>query len=209
MSRVFRTLAVLSLLGTSIAAQERSPWYATFGTGYHAASDTDGPAGSTLGFDGGYSLSFGVGRDLINTGSKRFGVQGEILFNSFELSDEDVAAQSLSSERAENLSLMFSGIADFQLSPQFGVYAGVGVGYAAKVSVDGLDQPGPFTLEDDSAVAFQLKAGFKYGLGGGYDMGMGYRYFRMDAVEVSSLSSQSFDLEFDQHIFEVVLHWGF
>jgi len=209
MSRAFRCLAVLSLLGTSLTAQEqKNPWYATFGAGFHGASDSDGPSGSTLSYDPGYSLNFGVGRDLIAWKGGRFGIHGEVLFNSFEIDDQGVSANNLSSSHAQNLSLMVSGVADLYLSPQFGVYGGVGVGYAAQIQFDGLDQPGPFTQEEDSAFAMQARAGFKYGLGGGYDVALGYRYFRMDSIEISSLSSQSFDLELDQHIFEVVLHWG-
>ena len=209
MSPAFRCLAVLSLLGTSLTAQEqRNPWYATFGGGYHSASDSDGPAGSTLSYEGGYSLNLGVGRNLFDWDGGRLGIQGEVLFNSFEIDKADVSANSLSSGHAQNFSFMFSGVADLYLSPQFGVYGGVGIGYSAQIEFEGLDQPGTYTLEDDTAIALQARAGFKYGLGGGYDVGLGYRYFRMDSIEISSLSSQSFDLELDQHIFEVVLHWG-
>lgn len=217
MSRALRTLAVLSVLGSGVAAQDNrswaatdpSSWFATFGAGFLAAGDTEGPVDNpVLSFDPGYSVSLGLGKYFLESRGLRAGLHGEILFNSFALSDDEVASLSLSSDKTENLTFMISLVGDFYLAPQFAIYLGGGVGYTSRLSIDGLDAPGTYTLEDDSVFSGQFRTGFKYALGGGYDMNLGYRYFRMAPAEISTQSSGSFDLDFDQHIIEVVMHWG-
>jgi len=216
MSRAFRTLAVLSVLGSGVAAQDdsswfatdRGSWFATFGAGLVGAADTEGPSDSSLSYDPGYSVNLGLGKYLIQTTGFRGGVHGEILLNSFEFTNVSVADASLGSDRVENLTFMLSAVGDFYLAPQFSVYLGGGVGYTARISIDGLEA-GNTELLDDSAISAQFRTGFKYALGGGYDVDLGYRYFQMDTVEVDDLGGTVFGLDFKQHIIEIVLHWGF
>jgi opacity protein-like surface antigen len=219
MSRAFRTLAVLSVLGSGIAAQDdsswfatdRASWFATFGAGLVSTADTEGPmSGDTdsLSYDPGYSVNLGLGKYLIQTTGFRGGVHGEILFNSFEFSNQTVDTLDLGSDRVENLTFMLSAVGDFYLAPQFSVYLAGGVGYTSRISIDGLDAVNN-TLLDESVISAQFRTGFKYALGSGYDVGLGYRYFQMDTVEIDTNSSEIFGLDFKEHIIEVVLHWGF
>ena len=208
MSRVFRTLAFLALFGSSVAAQDENPWYVSLGAGFTGVVDSDGPTGQDISFDEGYSLNLGIGRTIWRREGFRGGLHGEVLLNNFDVDEDDAAALSLSSEKTESVSFFLNATGDWSLAPQFGIYGAIGVGFAANITADGFDQPGPFTLQDDSVFAWQAKAGFKYGLGNGPDLNLGYRFVSFDGAEITSLTSESFDLELDQHIFEVVLNWG-
>ena len=207
--RVLRTLVLLSLLLASAAdAQDASKYYVTLGGGALFATDADGTPVGTISFDAGYSLNAGIGRQIYRGDGVAFDLHAEVLFNSQQINDDDVENNSLSSDQAESLSWMLSGIFDFYLAPQFSFYLGAGAGWASSIEFQAFDQPGNFRLEDDNGFAYQGRAGFKYGLGGYTDVSLGYRFFSIESVDIIPLAGPNSELDYDRHVVEIVMSWS-
>jgi opacity protein-like surface antigen len=206
------SLIALLLTATSAwAHDEDGRWYVQLGVGAVFSDEVDNvPDGAgTIEFDPGFAAALALGRHFPI--SERFGlnVEGEAYYQYFTVDEEDLLAiPSAVEDDATALTFFLNGILEWHFTPQFSIYGGGGVGWVNGIDYDAWDS-GSLQQVDEDAVAFQGKFGFDYALGDDYDVLLGYRYFRADAIEIEDqISSDVSEIDIGQHVLELGFRWG-
>ena len=217
--RIPSLLFACALAGSSPWAQdETNPYYLQFGLGTVFSEDADVGSGfgGTVGFDPGYAASFVLGRTFELSERWSWDAQFETLYQRFTVDEDDIDAvpgidpQSVGDlDVAKSLTFFLNGILDWHLTRQFRIFGGAGVGWAETLDYNTWDQ-GSFSIADDDGLAFQGRFGFAYDLGGSYDVLIGYRYYRSEALDIDDLQppTSSSEIDIGQHSLEVAFRWG-
>lgn len=109
------------------------------------------------------------------------------------------------------LAFMANGLLDFGDEDGFQGYVGGGVGIA-RTNFDCIRVSGPApinTSDSDSGFAWQLVAGVRYPLSRNFDVGVKYRFFNQDEVDVNSFYSTSESTDIRSHSALVTLTYNF
>ena len=179
-------LTATALFASSAWAQDdESPYYLQFNVGGVVSEDAD----DGTEFDPGFTTGLTLGRSFELEDRWNFEAEFETYYQYFKL-DEAVAPGA--DDDCKALAFMLNGNLDWEFTPQYSVYGGVGFGWAEEIDYGALDDDGP---------AFQAKLGLSYNLGGTYDSRLGYRYFRREAGD-------SEDVDIAQHVLELGFRWS-
>lgn len=182
------------------------PWYLQFSVGAVSAAETDIPGGGSVDFDTGFSTSLAVGRHVGELWGMSLGLEFEGIHTSFNIDEGELPQFTTNEKGASGTALLGNIVLDCDLSDAVSAYVGGGFGYATKIEFETLDSGG-LTQNDDSGTAGQIKAGFRYHLGGLTDVALGYRFLFTEDVEVSG-GGQTEDASFENHIIELAFRWG-
>ena len=214
MTSIYPTrLCALVLLAGSAAAQDEDafgPWYIDFSLGISGMEDSQGIV-SDISFDSGIAGSFLVGYEFDDAiGELDFGIELEGFISEQSVDGNLIAPGSATPEQFSNFGLLVNGVLDYDLTDKITLYGGLGIGFASALDLDSQnDAVGDFDIEDDFALAYQGKAGARYHLGANYSWFLQYRRFATeDLAVVDSSVPIGFDLENQQNVFEVGVHWG-
>jgi len=171
-------------------------------------------ADTNTGFDGdvvvGYD--FGVVRIEAEGGYKRAGYEGLTIVNPGILPGEASVTPGTVVQNDSDLSIwsgMANGLVEFGKDNGLQLYAGGGVGIA------NLDLPvnvaGVGTVIDDSATdfAWQLLAGARVAITDQFDLGVKYRYFVLDGVELQATNGSPIEAGFTSHSVLASLTYNF
>jgi len=207
--RILFVPIALALLGTTVRAndEKESRYYLQWTLGGVFSETAEDVTGAPVDFDPGFSSSLILGRRLPLGARTDLGIEGEVYYQYFTADEDDVVnIPSATDDDAGALAFMLNGIIDWEFTPQYSIYGGVGVGWARGIEYKPWDA-GSLSMPDDDAVAFQAKFGFDWDLGGNYDVLLGYRYFRTDALDIEGgISGEEIDL--GQHVIEAGFRWG-
>jgi opacity protein-like surface antigen len=208
--RIPSLLIAIPVLGASAWAQESSDFYVQLGLGLVGSEDADGVPGGTVEFDPGYGVSLAVGYDMPLGDNFSFAPELELYYQNFRVDEEDLdAIPSAVEDDAKTFAFMVNGTLDWHITKQFSWYAGAGVGYASVIEYSAWDS-GNLVVTDDSGVAGQFRLGLAYNLGGSYDVRLGFRYFRAEAVEIEDqITGATDEIDVGQAAIEASLRWGF
>lgn len=215
-----RTLPIPFLMAMCLAtpatfahekARKDDPWYVQFGLGLVSASDTDAlDSGNNLvevGYDTGLGATVGLGYDLGGGDVMGWAIEAEAVLSSYNLDEGDLGNFTTTSKGASAFAVMGNLVLDFHTSDTVSWYVGGGIGYATSVELETFDT-GSQVQNDTDAVAGQFKTGLRYELGNLVNVLVGYRFFSTDDIEIAQ-AGQVVDATFENHIFEVVMRWGF
>ena len=110
----------------------------------------------------------------------------------------------------DSLSFMLNGLFDFGSDDGLQFYAGAGIG-VARTSVEGrVVQTGPASIDDSSSdIAWQLLAGINAPLTDNVDVGLRYRMFTAEDVELVDLGGRSLDEKWRTHSIMGTLTYNF
>jgi opacity protein-like surface antigen len=216
--RIPSLLLVTSLVGSSAWAQHKdSHNYVHLGFGgvfSETAKDVPidkDPFIADVGFDSGFSLSGALGRNYRLTSRWSADAEVEVFYQAFSVDDGDLNAGFGVSPARENnaktFSFMLNGLLEWEFTPQFSIYGGLGLGYAKDIDYSTWDVGG-FRNENSDGAAFQGRLGFLYNLGGKNDLLIGYRYFKTEPVDISNATGPDSEIDVAQHSIEVGLRWG-
>ena len=206
-------LALLAVAPPAFAHDEhrsQDPWYLQFGLGGAFGNSVDSPLGGEVRFDPGFMGSLAVGRDMGKFFSDRLGwaLEFEGVFTSYRVKEEDLVPFGTQADGVEEVSWMGNLIFDVHFNRSTALYFGGGLGFASSISYDTFDT-GNFTQVDDSGVAFNLRAGFRWHLGGLLDFILGYRLQGTEDLKVrNNITTNTFDLENTRHVIEAGMRWG-
>lgn len=199
------TVVLLTLVAPTALAHDKSrendPWYLQMGLGMNFANAT-----GAVDFDPGLFSALALGYDM--GGGDRFGWSLEIegIYNYWTVDENDLPLGA--DDGVSELSWWGNAVGDYHFSDKLAFYLGGGVGWVSRIKYDTFDA-GSFSQQDKDAVAWQIKTGFKYHMGGLTDFLIGYRYMVSDDLEVTdTLLSQTFDVENEKHIVELGFRWG-
>jgi opacity protein-like surface antigen len=212
--RIPTLLSVCALLGSSLWAQDESPYYFQLGFGSVFSESADQPAnfGGSVGFDPGFLTSAALGRTFDFgerwTGSAEF----EALYQYFTTDEDDMAGLPLNApDDAKSFALMINGGLDWNLTEQFALYGLLGVGWAPVIEYTSWDSANLNTL-DDNGPAFQARFGCAYTFGGSYSFRVGYRFFKTEPIDIEDTDVLSTDpsseIDVAQHSIEIGFRWG-
>ena len=194
--------------------REESPWWVGFSTGITSPVDVDAPAafGDAIEFKNGYLISGAVGYRLGRLSERvDWGIELEGLFTEADVDEDGLAAGgSASAENVSTAAGLLNGVLNWRWSENVSVTFAAGVGYGVTDFNTFKNLPNKFTLGDNNdGVAAQGKIGLVYDLGGNFDWTLGYRYFRLESLELEDASlGQTFDLTNEIHSFEIGLRYG-
>ncbi|MBC7985244.1 MAG: OmpA family protein [Sphingomonadaceae bacterium] len=96
------------------------------------------------------------------------------------------------------ISAMANALLDVGGNHGIGFYAGGGVGWAS-VDVDARDGSSRLVDDNDSGFAWQLIGGLRFPIGDSIDLGVKYRYFNADGLELSSFSNTFAEADLTSH----------
>ena len=204
-------IALLLTTTSAWAHGEEGKYYVQFGVGPVFSDPVDNvPDGAgTIDFDTGYAASLAFGRHV--PFSERFGLNVEVegYYQYFTVDEKDILAiPSAVEDDATALVFFLNGLLEWHFTPTFSIYGGGGIGWANSVDYDAWDS-GSLNQVDKDALAYQGRFGFDYALGDDYDVLLGYRYFRTDAIEIEdTTSSDTTEIDIGQHVLELVFRWG-
>ncbi len=189
--------------------RDEDRWYLGLGIGAVGAPDIDENPTGTVGYDPGITGSLLIGRDLGGSDDVGFAAEFEGFLSDYKLEEEDLGKiPSAISDDAGTLAWLVNGVIDWHIAEQFGFYGAAGIGYASTIEFEFYDS-GNLNQEDKHGLAWQLKLGLQYNLGGSYDFLLGYRYLQTEDVEVRNTVTQAtFDVPNEQHVFELGVRWG-
>lgn len=201
------------LAGTSPAADD---WYMGLNAGPQWRAKASDSAGTTD-FDAGWAVNVSVGREI---GSFRVEGEGSYLVNT--LGSTDPAGPAIGKEDSfGNVDIhavvlnLFYDLKD--LSAPVVPYFGVGAG-GHKVSINGLtteslrtlpaEYGGPVVVyaESNWAFAYQLTAGFSYGLTDKADLSLGYRYLAGDDLDINLGDGSTIHPDVEVHAVRLGVH---
>jgi opacity protein-like surface antigen len=201
-------LILLAASGSGAKAQFGLPdVYVAVGVGGAVLEDTDirSPSDTfeTEPFPG-YALSGAVGLDF-----DLLRIEGEVFRNVYSLDNIKDAGVKINAggsfKTTAGMANVFVDIPLVVVTP----FVGAGIGYA-EVDADDIRYDGVDIVDDDDTVmAWQLRAGLAFGILPLTDMTIGYRYFVTDDLEMSSSAG---DVDVDKlksHILEVGLRVTF
>lgn len=204
----------LVVLASSAFAHDKNrqdkPWYFQFGGGAILFTQpvSNNPGGE-VGYDAGWDLTWALGRDM--GGGERWGWSLELegYFGQALAKDEDLLnVPGAVARKAKMLAWLGNAVLDYHLSDRTALYLGGGVGYANRINFETFDQ-GNLDQQDTSGLAYTIKTGVKYNLGGRYDVLVGYRYVGTESLSVKNLANNStFDIEPANHMLEVNVRFG-
>jgi len=208
--RIPSLLFAIPVLGASAFAQESSDFYIQLGLGFVGSEDAEGVPGGTVEFDPGYGVSLAVGYDMPVGDHFSFAPEFELYYQNFRVGEDDLTGiPSAVEDDAKTFAFMVNGTLDWNITEQFSWYAGAGVGYATVIEYSAWDS-GNLSVTDDSGLAGQFKLGLGYNLGGTYDVRLGFRYFRTEAVEIEDqITGDTDEIDIGQAAIECSLRWGF
>jgi opacity protein-like surface antigen len=154
-------------------------------------------------------VSAAVGRAFEMSDDLDLVIDLEAYYQYFTVDEDDMPKiPSAVEDDAKHFALMVNGTLEWSLTQTYGVYAGVGGGWAREIEYAAWDD-GNLSLDDDSGVAAQVRAGFTYNLGGSYDMQLGYRYFYAEPIDVTDLvGTDDGEIDVAQHSIEAIFRWG-
>ena len=205
----FLPIALVLLGASAFAHGEDSPWYAQFSVGGVFSDTAESVPGSPVDFDPGYEVSLALGRHFPY--SERFGLDVELegYYQYFKVDEDDLPnISSAISDDDSALAWMLNGLFEWHFTPQFAFYGGGGAGYATSAKYEAWDS-GNLKQEDKEGFAYQGKAGFTYDLGGNYDLLLGYRYFRIEPLDIQNqVTGETDQIDIGQHVVEVAFRWG-
>lgn len=162
-----------------------------------------GTLGNRTDFDTGFGLSGAVGRDLsrfLSGSLTNFRAEAEIAYG------ENGIGSLTGNPEVRTYAYMANLYYDFQpLGHHRSVvpYIGVGIG-AASLNVDGA----PLADDEDTVFAYQVRAGFAYGIRPDLSLSVGYRFFDAGDPEFAGALGR-FDSEYRSHAVEAGLSYRF
>jgi opacity protein-like surface antigen len=195
------------VLATTVHADEGV--YAAIGGGVSFAQDTDYSdqgVSITAEFDTGFLVGGAIGYQL-----QAFRFEGE--FTYLQNSVDKLSAFGLSAGADGDQSVM-AGLAnvyfDFDTQTPWTPYVGGGLG-VANVAINDASVMGiPLVDDDDSAFAYQVKAGVGYRFSPTTDFTAGYRFFGTDDVSLNTADGESITADGPlTHNFEVGIRYRF
>jgi outer membrane protein OmpA-like peptidoglycan-associated protein len=200
--------ALATMLGTAAYAEgpaKHKGLYVSGALGANWADDSDvsGGASGDVDFDvnwvGAVAVGYGFGNGVR--------VEGEL---SHRRSDADDFSGVSLSGKATATGLMANVLYDFDVSPRFVPYLGLGAGLAV-VDADRLTPipAGDFVDDDDTVFAWQVIAGVAVPLNERLDLTADYRYFDADNVDLTSAAGVSIDSEYSSHSVMIGLRYRF
>ncbi len=205
MRSIFR-LCVCAALASLFApaALAEGPYLRLAAGGGHVDEDSVG-AGD---FEEGYVGSAAVGFTLFfpeSVADMRFELEGSYRANDLE----DIAGISADGD-VQAYSAMINGYFDFRNTWDIVPYLGAGFG-ATNVRYDHDGAGGAFpTLDDnDTVFAYQVMAGFFYGLGDNLFLGLEYRFLETEEFELTDSLGGTFEDEYNHHSALLTLTLGF
>jgi len=207
--RIPSLLIATALLAPGTWAQDEGFLYLQLGMGgvfSESVTDESTIPTQSRSFDPGYNASIAIGHVFAPGGLFDFEAQAELYYQYFTVKAEDLPQNT--DDTAKAFAGMINGIIDWNLAPQYSIYVGAGIGYANTISYRTFDS-GPLIQRDKDGLAYQGLFGFRYNLGGNYEVRLGGRYFRTEPVTiVESDGSGDFDLDPGQFAVEATFRWG-
>lgn len=209
LSLAFCTI-IVATLPQFVFAQSSPLWTASFGLGWNQAKDANlDDIGGTMGFDLGtpaVSAAFGIALE----NAWRLEVEGAYLSNDTEIlyfPETEVEIDLDSSDRVTATSLMFNTFRDFDVGIALRPYVGVGVGVTrvkyrvGEAVIDGIVQRPriPIIDDKDTAVAYQLIAGFSMPLTRQLNLDADYRFWQAPSVQVHDVMDTKIDTKHTIH----------
>ena len=201
-------LALALVLVTGASAEgpaQHKGLYVFGGLGANWVDDSDISGGASgevdfdTGFVGAVAVGYGFGNGL------RF--EGELGYRQNET--DDFSGVDLSG-RGEASSLMFNLLYDFDVSPRFVPYVGLGAGLAVVQAERVSPLPAADVTDDDDTVfAWQAILGVAIPLNDSLDLTVDYRYFDANDADLRSDAGVSFDAEYTSHSALIGLRYRF
>ncbi len=211
-----QALLALSFASSVASAQELktdvNPYYLQLGVGGVSTVDVDPTPSINADFETGLGFSLLAGRDMGHIGPFGVAIEGELYYSFMNLNKNDLgkflgSMGPINSRGARQVSLMANLVADYPIYEDTSIYLAGGFGFAPSVDFDTFDT-GNLNQDDDSGIAAQIKAGVRYDLGDRSDFLIGYRYFKTEALDITSTLEGTNTVNFEQHAFEFSLSWG-
>ena len=202
-----------SLLCLASLAHADEGWYVSGqgGANILTSSELDDPTGilaalgTEIDFDVGYSLSGAVGYHW-----GLFRVEGEITYAESDIDEFEVLGIGVSgSGDVDSVGFMANAFKDFEISDDWQIYIGGGIGYAI-VSINDASVLGiPLADDDDSVFAYQLGTGIGHQMSPEMTLSLDYRYFGTLDPEFNAVDGSSFEAEYDSHIIRLGVRINF
>jgi opacity protein-like surface antigen len=187
--------AVSGINGAYASSPYKGPFYLSVFGGLTEQDDTefDYAAGATItttnesGYAAGAALGYNVGQVGPISGIR---TELEISYRKNDVEDHSLnggAALAGPTGETEATAFMLNGYHDFLLGSSFVPYVGAGIGFANVKFKDFGVTAIPDVLDDDQNVfAYQAMAGVRYSLTQALALGIEYRYFATNDVDVTS-----------------------
>ena len=200
--------ALAVMLGTAAYAEgpaKHKGLYVSGALGANWANDSDvsGGASGEVDFDvnwvGAVAVGYGFGNGVR--------LEGEL---SHRRSDADDFSGVSLSGKAKATGFMANVLYDFDVSPRFVPYLGLGAGFAI-VDADRLTPipAGDSTDDEDTVFAWQAIAGVAVPIKDQLDLTLDYRYFDAGDVDLTSAAGVSIDSEYASHSVMIGLRYRF
>ena len=220
MRKIVIGLAMASTALTTPAMAREGQWYIQGDAGVMVVEDTSFDVNGTSGdadvdHDVGYDFGGVVGYDF-----GAFRLEAEASFREADVEGVSAGSQGVVANPDQNapggfntlsgdfdavgdsnvLSFMLNGLFDFGPDDGLQGYAGAGIG-VARTDVDvRIRGNGPGSLDDsDTGLAWQLLAGVRAPLSDNWDVGLKYRYFNAENVDLIDPLGRPFEGDFNSH----------
>jgi outer membrane protein OmpA-like peptidoglycan-associated protein len=176
-------LAAILVAMSVPASQATEGWYGRVDAGYSVDGEIDVEGLGSADLDENWMGSVGLGYGFMNG----FRLEGELAYRDNEIDGTSADATAWAG--------MLNGYYDFNRGGGWEPYLGLGVGYGS------LDIS---TADEESSWAWQAMAGLAIPLSETLDLDLGYRFFRMEDVEISGV-----DVDYDHQAVTLGLRWQF
>ncbi|WP_156441995.1 outer membrane beta-barrel protein, partial [Blastomonas sp. CCH7-E1] len=205
-------LALASTALTTPAFARDGQWYVGVEGGAMIVEDIEFDVGALnnatiVDSDTGYDVGAVVGYDF-----GPFRLEAEVSYREADLTDVQTQVgisrgaaptaigRFASVGSANALAFMVNGLIDFGPDDGLQGFVGGGVG-VARTDFNGSTQPGtgPYIDDSDTGFAWQVLAGIRAPISDSWDVGLKYRFFNSDSVDLLSVNGREFDGRFRSH----------
>lgn len=184
-----------------------SPWYWSIGASVVTTRSADGPS-EEIDFDEGWGLQLALGRRYFGAtdDAMMLDVELEGLYTDQE-SDGSAALNPIGD--LNTAALLLNGLVALQIAEETEVFVGGGVGLGWLDVGTQSDSLSSFSDEDGPFLAWQLRAGVRFGFGESTELELGYRLLNIDDAEIDDgIGDSDFTLETQQHSLGVTVRFS-
>ena len=211
-----------AVIATPALARDGS-WYAGLEAGVLLPEDTEfrfqGPESATTDQKMGWDADLIAGYDF---GNFRLEAEGAYKTTNTDTLTSDVigipgatTALATGTFDAEDSGIkiwsgMINALVDFGGNTGLGAYVGVGAGYASVSADISANAAGPgFVDGSDGSAAVQGIAGVRFPMNDSLDLGLKYRYFAVDNIDLTDSVGRAVEGDFDSHSLLASLVYNF